>query len=131
VIEFNIATMAEVLPNCIAKRSEKIVFGPNGTKWIPLFCANCGTDGGLVMETDWDRVKNFAFYLCQPCADKWAPLANTGLAPDEVFWRKVRSAQIEAFGRELSDQEIIEALKDDESIIAKLVKDRADFTIAS
>ena len=83
------------------------------------------------METDWERVKNFAFYLCQPCANKWTPLSNTGIAPDEAFWAKVHDAQIEKFGRVLSDQEIIEALKDDQSIIAKLCKDRADFTISS
>jgi hypothetical protein len=116
----------DILPNCIALRNEKSVVWGNGMKWLPTFCANCGKEGGMVLQTDWERVKNFAFYLCDPCADKWAPMANTGLAPDEVFWRKLHEAQLEAFGRDLTEEEIVEALRDDESIITKLVKDRYD-----
>jgi hypothetical protein len=118
---------ANVLPNCIATRSSKTVFGPGGTRWLPLHCANCGKDGGLVMETDWELVKNWAFYLCDPCADKWAPLANTCLAPDEVFWQKVHQAQLDNYGRALSDLELVEALKDHDHLLSKLAKDRDDF----
>lgn len=118
--------MPEILPNSIAQRSERVIIWANGMKWLPVFCANCGKDGGMVLETDWDRVKNFAFYLCDRCAEKWAPMANTGLVPDEVFWKKVRDAQIENFGRELTEEEIIEALNNDEHILTKLCKDRYD-----
>jgi hypothetical protein len=115
---------ADILPNCIALRNEKSVVWGNGIKWLPTFCANCGKEGGMVMQTDWDRVKNFAFYLCDKCAEKWSPLADHTLCPDEVFWRKLHEAQLEAFGRDLTEQEIVEALNDDEHIIAKLAKDR-------
>jgi len=116
----------DLLPNSIAVRSPKVVVWPNGQKWIPIFCANCGKDGGMVQETEFDLVKNFAFYLCDPCAAKWSPMTNTALSPDEAFWKKVRQAQLEAFGRELTAQEIIEALKDENHILTKLANDRHD-----
>jgi hypothetical protein len=121
----------ELLPNCIATRSERTIVWANGMKWIPIFCANCGKDGGQVLEGDWERVKNFAFYLCDPCAEKWSPLANMAISPDEAFWRKVRTAQIEEFGRELTPEEIVEALKDGEHILSKLARDRHDLTTFS
>lgn len=113
-----------VLPNSIAQRSTKHVIWANGMKWLPTFCANCGKEGGLVLETDLDRIKNFAFYLCVPCAEKWSPLADTAIAPDEIFWQKVHEAQMENFGRELTTEELVEALKDDNHILTKLTKDR-------
>lgn len=116
----------EILPNCIAQRTEKTIVWANGMKWIPVFCANCGTDRGLVLESEWERVKNFAFALCDPCAEKWSPLVDTYIAPDEAFWKKIHDAQMEAFGRDLTPEEIVEALKDDNHILTKLCKDRHD-----
>lgn len=121
----------EVLPNCIATRSAKVVQWANGMRWIPIFCANCGKSGGMVLETDWERVKNFAFYLCDPCGEKWSPLADYAIAPDEAFWMKVREAQIEDYGRELTGVELVEILKDDTHRITRLCKDRQDFQITS
>jgi len=117
---------AEILPNCIATRSERSVVWANGMKWLPLFCANCGKEGGMVLETDWNRVKNFAFYLCDPCAEKWSPLADVAISPDEAFWKKVQAVQQEEFGRELTEAELIEALKNDDHVLTKLCKDRYD-----
>jgi hypothetical protein len=116
----------EILPNCIAQRSERSIVWANGMKWLPTFCANCGNEGGMVLETDWNRVKNFAFYLCEPCAQKWSPMADVAIAPDQAFWNKIHEAQLEQFGRDLTEAEIIEALKDDEHILSKLCKDRYD-----
>lgn len=123
------ALTKDILPNCIAQRSEKTVVWPNGQKWIQLSCGNCGKDGGLVLEVDYDRAKNFAFYLCEPCAEKWSPLVDTYMAPDEAFWQKIRDAQMEEFGRELTPMEIVEALKDDNHILTKLCKDRHDLKL--
>ena len=89
--------------------------------WVPIFCANCGAPGGWVPEES----TTFAFYLCNPCAEKWSPLAGTMAVPDEVFWQKVKDAQIEKYGRELTAPEVVEALKDENSILTKLAKDRA------
>ncbi len=118
--------LADILPNCIAMRNEKTVVWSNGLTLLQIFCANCGQEGGKVIQTDWDRVKNFAFYLCDPCAVKWAPLTNAALVPDEVFWSTVQEAQMDEFGRELTEPELIEALKDDHHILSKLCKDRYD-----
>jgi hypothetical protein len=117
----------DILPNCIAKRSTKTVIWPNGQKWLPLFCANCGTDGPMVLETDYERVNNWAFYLCEPCAEKWSPMVDLCLEPDQVFWKKAHDAQIEKYGRLLEPSELVEVLKDDTNTITRLCKDRNDF----
>ena len=98
----------------------RIVEGYGAMSWVPIFCANCGADGGLVPEEGC----NFAFYLCQPCADRWSPLSETYVEPDAVFWAKLKDAQLEKYGRELTAPEIIEALKDENSIFSKLAKER-------
>ncbi len=116
----------DILPNCIAMRNEKSVVWANGVTMLQLFCANCGKESGLVMQTDYDRVKNFAFSICIPCAEKWSPMVGVGLVPDEVFWSKLHEAQMEAFGRDLTEEEIVEALQDDSHILSKLCKDRYD-----
>lgn len=127
ITESTLPTKTEILPNCIAQRSEKTIVWANGMEWIPIFCANCPRDGGMVLKTDWERVNNWAFYLCELCAEKWSPLVDYALAPDEAFWQKVKAAQIEAFGRELTDIEIVEALKDENHILSKLAKERHEF----
>jgi hypothetical protein len=121
-----VALTKDILPNCITTRSEKTVVWPNGQKLIQLFCANCGKPGGLVMQTEYERINNFAFYLCDPCAEKWSPLVDTQICPDEAFWQKVREAQMEEFGRELNAEEIAKALADETHVLTKLCKDRHD-----
>ena len=108
-----------VLPDSRLKRPVGIKFR-GGVAWQPIFCANCGADGGLVPEENC----NFAFYLCDPCHDKHGAVAGTMVMPDEVFWAKVQSAQIEKYGRVLSPDEQIEALKSTDSLLSKLAKDR-------
>lgn len=108
-----------ILPNSIPKVTRGRIFRA-GLAWIPIFCANCGAPGGHVVEGSYD----FAFWLCVPCAEKWEPLAGTYMIPDEVFWAKVKAAQLEAFGRELTVPEIIEALKDEHHVLSKLARER-------
>jgi hypothetical protein len=43
--------------------------------------------------------------------------------PDEVFWQKVKDALIENYGRELTVPEIEAALRDENSVPAKLAKE--------
>lgn len=111
-----------LLPNSVPTVTRKVVMRA-GVPWVPIYCANCGCDGGWIPED----AKDFAFYLCEPCGEKWAPLAGTMMVPDEVFWAKVKDAQIEKYGRELQDIEIIEELKDGESMLSKLAKERLDW----
>lgn len=90
--------------------------------WTPIYCANCGKDGGFVPEENC----NFAFYLCDPCAEKWSPLVDTYMVPDEVFWNKVKEEQLTKYGRVLQPDELQKILKEDNSL-SKLCSDRKDF----
>lgn len=119
------ARTADLLPNCVTKETKNVVMR-NGVPYVPIFCANCGCDGGWVPQ-DSIEATGFAFYLCNPCAEKWAPLAGTYMVPDDVFWEKVKQTQIETYGRELSGEEVAEALKDDQHILTKLARDRFDW----
>lgn len=113
---------ANILPTSVPKNIKGVIMR-NGIPWIPIFCANCGKDGGLIPED----TKDFAFYLCVPCGEKWAPLAGTYLVPDNVFWEKVKQVQLEQYGRELSGDEVVEALKDEHHALSKLARDRHTF----
>ena len=53
--------------------------------WEPIFCANCGRDGGYVPK---DTVKH-AFWLCNDCWEKHGTIAGALAVPDEQFWKKV------------------------------------------
>jgi hypothetical protein len=112
----------DILPSSVPRES-KNVKTLQGMNWIPIFCANCGCDGGYVPEAN----KDFAFYLCQPCADRYGNIAGTMMVPDEVFWARVKAEQLERHGRELTPQEVIEAIKDSDNPLAKLARDRRSF----
>jgi len=108
-----------VLPDSRTRRLQKTLQG-RGLNWEPIFCANCGADGGLVPTEN----MSFAFYLCDPCAERLGPITNTYMVPDAVFWKKVKEAQLEKYGREITADEMVAALKDENNPIAKLAKDR-------
>lgn len=116
-------SQALILPDSRSKVSARERFHPFLGWMVRIFCANCGHDGGLVPEDNC----NFAFYLCDPCAEKWSPLVDTMLVPDELFWQKVKQEQMEKYGRELTGAELAEILKDDSNPLTKLCKDRKDF----
>ena len=80
----------DILPDSRAK-TVKGRISVKGTTFIPIYCANCGADGGGVPE---EHV-TFAFYLCTPCCETWGPIAGTYTEPDAVFFEKVRQAQLE------------------------------------
>lgn len=113
----------ELLPDS-RLRSPKNVREHRGMMWQPLFCASCSTDkgGGWVPEPPENCT--FAFYLCDPCYEKYGQVAGTMVEPDVAFWERVKQAQVEEFGRVLTPQETAEALKDENHILAKLAKDR-------
>ena len=124
VREIVVPNHPDILPNCIPKNIKKVQ-RRGQMNWVPIFCANCGADGGLVPDpADVGIGGDFAFYMCQPCAEKWSPLTNTYLVPDEVFWDKVKKAQLEKYGRELTGPEVAEALTDGDSMLSKLARER-------
>lgn len=113
-----------LLPNCLLKnrRSDLVLSGTG--EWFYLFCANCGKDGGRVRSTEIPLEQQFAFYLCDPCAEKYGAIAGMLMVPDEAFWAKVKEAQIEKYGRELEPWEVVEELKDENSMMSKLARER-------
>jgi len=111
-----------ILPDSRAKETKKVV-RLHGINWIPVFCANCGADGGLMPEEN----ITFAFYLCNPCAEKYGNIEGTYIESDVAFWQKVEEAQLEKYGRVLKPEEQMEQLKDGNSLLSKLARERKDF----
>jgi hypothetical protein len=115
------------LPDSRARQAKKVtrIGTPYGKlNHVPVYCANCGALCLWVTEENC----TFMFYLCEGpetknCAAKWAELAGTLAVPDEIFFEKVKQAQIEEFGRVLSAPEILEVVKDENHILSKLAKD--------
>lgn len=118
----------DLLPDSRAKLSSKSMmidtpYGP--LPHVPVYCANCG------MFCFWVTEENCTFisYLCEgpatrDCAKKWAPLFGTMAVPDEVFFKRVEQEMQEKYGRQLSVPELVEVLKDENSTLSKLGKDR-------
>lgn len=110
----------DILPNSIPreKKIDNSISRP-GNQWIYIYCANCGKDGGRVLENDHD----FAFYLCDPCAENYGDIPGTMMVPDELFWQKVANAQIEKYDRLLTPLELAIELQDETSLMSKLKKE--------
>jgi hypothetical protein len=113
--------MPELLPNSIPReRKIDTHISSHGNNWIYIFCASCGTDGGRVLENECD----FAFYLCNDCAEKFGQIDGTYMVPDEVFWQKLADAQMEKYGRLLAADEIAITLDDHDSLLSRLMKEK-------
>lgn len=114
------------LPNCLARETRGLIQSA-GLAMKPVFCANCHAIAPFVV----DEGMAFAFYLCEAeqndCASKWQHVVGTIAVPDEVFFERVKQAQLEHDGRELSATEQAEALKSSDHYLSKLAKDRALF----
>lgn len=123
------AGTADILPDA---RASTVLTSKGGRMgrfgWeVPIHCVNCGKSGGFVPE---DHVTH-VFYLCDdPCFKKYGQVAGTMLVPDEVFWARVRDAQLEKYGRLLTPLEIVAQLGDPDSLLSQLVRDRPHLTPA-
>ena len=109
----------DLLPDSRAKNPTGATAGKGGY-WVPVFCANCGIEGGKVPE--WNM--NFVFYQCQKCSDTYGEVAGMMKVPDEVFYEKMKNEQLEAHGRFLSEQELVTVIQEDASPLARLIKGR-------
>jgi len=112
--------MNNILPDSRLKTPHTpkgMIHGPGGT-WIPIFCANCGAQGGHCPEEN----MNFLFYLCNKCAETHGAIAGLMLMPDEVFFEKVKQEQMATYGRYLSEQELRAVVEADASPLATLLK---------
>jgi hypothetical protein len=109
--------MIDILPDSRAKNPTGLTAGPGGY-WVPVFCANCGIEGGKVPEQN----MTFIFYQCQKCSDAYGDIAGTMKVPDEVFYQKLADEQYETYGRALSEQELVTIIQEDASPLATLIK---------
>lgn len=107
-----------ILPDSRTKEAKNLVT-INGEYWVPIFCANCGCDGGLVPEKN----MTFVFWLCNPCFETHGAITNLHAMPEEVFWEKVKLEQLESHGRLLGIEELIEIVAADASPLATLIKE--------
>ncbi len=109
----------DLLPDSRPREARGAVRGPNGETLIPIYCANCGTEWGRVPS----RLITFAFALCDPCAEKYGPIAHTYAEPDSVFWERVQNAQLEKHGTFLPLAELARELADPKSTMSKLAEE--------
>lgn len=115
---------SDILPSSLTKTPKvDVSMSRDGAVWLYLFCANCGVDSGYRVRETW-LPKQFAFYLCDDCVQKYGAPAAMMMEPDMVFWKRVAEIQIEEFGHILSDQELVVQLDDLSSSMSKLERDR-------
>ena len=108
---------ALVLPDSRARDAKGLVM-MGGEVWQPIYCANCGTEGGLCPQEH----TTFFFWLCNDCFRAMGEITNLYLMPDEVFWQRVKDEQLEKYGRLLSTEELADVVAADVSPLATLVK---------
>lgn len=112
---------ASLYPESRLKTPKRSIRGAFGINWVPMFCANCGKEGGLVPE---DAINcSFSHYECMDCAAKLGNLDGFFKVPDEVVGMKVREAQLEHEGRELTREEVAVALSSDTHYLSKIKQD--------
>jgi len=109
--------MADLLPDSRMKDRRQFVPGPMGNM-VPIFCANCGVDGGLVPEAG----TTFVCWLCRTCAEALGEVAGCMLMPDEVYWQKLKEEQLEQYGRYLTEPELVAVVEAGASPLATLIK---------
>lgn len=64
----------------------------------------------------------FAFWLCDPCYDKYGYLTATSVVPDQVFWEQVKREQIEKYGRLLTEGELQAVVESNTTPLATLIQ---------
>ena len=110
--------MPELLPDCRARETKNRIYSPIGN-WVPVFCANCGRDGGSCPEEN----MTFMFYLCGKCAETYGQIAGTMMMPDEIFFEKLKQEQMESYGHYLTQSEFAAVVAADSSPLANLLKE--------
>lgn len=108
--------MSDLLPNCLGKLPKQD-FSLGGV-WFYLYCANCGADGGRVMDTYLPA--QYAFYLCNECAETYGEVAGCTATPDDVWRAKVAEAMKQEYGHALTEFEVLNALMEPHSVISML-----------
>lgn len=63
----------------------------------------------------------FLFYQCYPCSETYGEIAGTMKMPDEIFFEKLKNAQLEEEGRFLNSQELAKVVEEGASPLATLL----------
>lgn len=113
-----------ILPDSRLVQPTGVVRGTAGpvpsTNWVPIYCANCGVEGGAVPAEN----MSFVFWLCKKCEATCGEIAGTMSMPDEIFWARLAEEQLESYGRFLTEQELIQVVEADASALSTLLKER-------
>lgn len=108
-----------ILPSSKTARSARGAVASVMGYWVPIYCANCGADGGMVPED----TTTFAFYLCNDCVMVHGVIEGTVMTPDEVFWQRVHNEQMEKYGRILEPGELDDVATANASPLATLLNE--------
>ena len=114
--------MNDTLPNCLTRTPQVDRYICQPGTWFHLYCANCHKSAPYRVR-DTEMPAQYAFYLCNDCADKWGEPAGCTKIPDEIFGAKVQAAMMEEYGHILNDTEVAVQLDDPTSVISKLDKE--------
>lgn|SRR4051812_17930216 len=109
--------MADVLPDSRAKTPRGLVF-VGSQAWEPVFCANCGKEGGLCPAES-----TFMFYLCNPCFASKGHITGTMVVPDQEFYTKLAYEQQATYGRAATHNELLQTIAEDSTSLATLLKE--------
>lgn len=109
---------SKVLPDSRCLAPKGLIRSKMGA-WVPIFCASCGKEGGMVPEEN----MTFVFWLCRPCGEKCGDIAGMMMMPDEVFWEKVKQEQLAVYDRLLTDRELMSIVEEGTTSLATLIKE--------
>lgn len=113
----------DLFPDCLAKSRRGAIPGPGGY-WLPVYCANCGSQsGGYVPEPESDGHGGalHAFWLCTPCLATHGELTTKMQSPNQVLWEKMKQEQMATYGRYLTGEELLALVAEGTSPLAKLI----------
>lgn len=109
---------SKILPDSRPKERRGAIPSPYGMM-IPIYCANCGCDGGYVPE----KYITHVFYVCDECWEKHGPPPGTMYSSDEAFYKKVVEEQLDSYGRQLTPEEMDKVEQANASPLAALIRE--------
>lgn len=110
----------DILPLCTTRETRGAIWIKGLGAAIPTYCMNCGIHYGY--RNDAPPAAGYVGVLCDPCGDKWMPLAGVSLVPDQVHAQRARDAMLEAHGRLLSVVEQAIELDDVNSVLSRFAR---------
>lgn len=107
----------EILPDARAKSGAGGIYNPTFGWMVPVYCINCGVQGGDVPAETTTSV----FWQCTPCHEKHGAIPGLHMTTDAAFHAKVAEAQLNEFGRYLTPLEVAQKVESADTAFAKLL----------